>query len=50
MKYNEVRQILYQNHVNVTTVHDEDGHEIHTEYGVIYCFNTNWDLVATFWT
>lgn len=48
MKYHEIRQILYENHVKVETKHDEVGHEIRTEYGIIYCFNTDWDLVATF--
>ena len=42
MKYWELKQILYENHVDIIeTVHDEYGHEIHTK-DVVYCFNTDW--------
>jgi len=49
MKYWELKQILYENHVDIIqTVHDEYGHEIHTK-DVVYCFNTDWERTITFY-
>ena len=47
MKYWELKQILYENHVDIIkTVHDEYGHEIHTK-NIVYCFSPQSPLVST---
>ena len=47
MTYQELRNVLYQNHIKVKTAHDDLGHMIRTEYGIIYCFDNNWNLTLT---
>ena len=45
MTYSEVRQILYENHVEVQTIHDELGHIIRTKNGISYYFDKDMKLI-----
>ena len=45
MTYSQIRQILYENHIEVKTFHDELGSIIHTKGGISYYFDKDGNLI-----
>ena len=45
MTYSQIRQILYENHIEVETFHDELGSIIRTKNGISYYFDKNGNLI-----
>ena len=46
MTYSQIRQILYENHIEVKTFHDESGSIIHTANGISYYFDKDENLIC----